>query len=292
MCLPVGTVVVDPAIVDDQRQAKLLLERRQSFGKQVSRRLIEVGSAAQRIGAFPSAFMSLPVEPAVELNVAQSNVHVPQFVAHAQQRAGIAKLVLEAVVVVGRSVIGPISEIFQAEVGIVGWAPLAGQIGQEAAPSFECTIDAGFDHQRRRLHESRRDRVTVDNYRAAQFVLRSERQRCIHIMGGGRENERVGLVVEKRPGSVAAEPLEAVTAKHGCVGEVMKIARIRRDRRKRLGRLARGHERQIENNDRTTIVDTDSAEARGSIGRGILEFDLPVSAGKVSTGSGSELGNR
>ena len=132
MCLPVGTVVVDPAIVDDQRQAKLLLERRQSFGKQVSRRLIEVGSAAQRIGAFPSAFMSLPVEPAVELNVAQSNVHVPQFVAHAQQRAGIAKLVLEAVVV-GRSVIGPISEIFQAEVGIVGWAPLAGQIGQEAA---------------------------------------------------------------------------------------------------------------------------------------------------------------
>src|SRR6516165_2937224 len=110
--------------MDNQRQPKLLLKSRQSVGKKFSRRLVEIGSAAEQIAAFPSAFMSLRVEPAIELNVAQPNVHFFEFISHAEQCAGISKLVLEAVVV-GCSMIGPISEIFHAEIGIVGGTPLA-----------------------------------------------------------------------------------------------------------------------------------------------------------------------
>src|SRR5262249_38723438 len=113
--LAVGTGLIDPAILDDQRESQTPLEILPPLRKKFARRLVAVGSAAERIGAFPSAFMSLRVEPAVELNGAQANVHVPELVAHANERAGISKLVREAVVV-GRAMIGPIPQVFQAEI--------------------------------------------------------------------------------------------------------------------------------------------------------------------------------
>src|SRR3979409_2361223 len=91
MRFPVGTVLVDPAIVSDQRQAELLLEGTESVGKEFPGRLVKIGSASQRIRALPRAFMSFRVEPAVELNVAQPNVHIPELISHLEKRADVSE---------------------------------------------------------------------------------------------------------------------------------------------------------------------------------------------------------
>src|SRR5262249_30206039 len=155
--------------------------------EELARRLVARGAAPERIAALPRALMSFRIEPAVELDVAQRNVHVAKLIAHREQRSGISERFLEPVVI-RRAVIGPIAEILQADIGIVGGALLAGEIGEEMAPGLEGAIDAARDHQRARRHEAWRDVLAVGGYPADQLTLRTERQFGVHVMGGRREN--------------------------------------------------------------------------------------------------------
>jgi hypothetical protein len=130
--------------VSDQGQAEPALESSEPVREKLRRRFVDVGSASQRIGALPLAVTPFGIEPAVQLNVAEANVRGLEFIPHLQERGGIIQAVLEAVVV-PRPVVGPIAEMSQAEIGVIGRTLLAGQVRQESTPGLECAIDAGLD---------------------------------------------------------------------------------------------------------------------------------------------------
>ncbi|KAG0505563.1 MAG: hypothetical protein Udaeo_10810 [Candidatus Udaeobacter sp.] len=128
--------------------------------------------------------MSFRVEPAVELNVAQLDVHIPELISHLEKRADVSKRFLKSVIVL-RPVIGPIAEVLQAEIGIIGRTLLAGQIREKVTPGLECAIDARRDHERAHRDEARRDILDVSGYPTDQLVVRAQRQCRIHVMGSG-----------------------------------------------------------------------------------------------------------
>src|ERR671930_1749180 len=112
---------VDPARVDDERQAKRLLE-----GRQAARKELGVSGVAEDavLAVAPPRPRTFRVPPAVELEVAEADATPSKVVSDGEQRARVAERRLVAVVV-GRTVVGPVAEAVERHVGVVGRADLA-----------------------------------------------------------------------------------------------------------------------------------------------------------------------
>src|SRR6266568_292285 len=185
-------------------------------------------AAARRlIIAAPSRIAPLGIEPAVELDIAQRNAQPPEVVAHAQQRALVSEVVLVMIVIL-RAAIGPIAEVSQGDVGIVRRTDLPGKIREKATPGLERPVDPRSDHERRHLAESGGDFIG-GTYSTGELPAGPERKRRVHVVGGGREDECVGLVIEEDPRAVRTKLGEAEAAKALglTIAQMVEIPRIR-----------------------------------------------------------------
>ncbi|WP_219324205.1 hypothetical protein [Methylovirgula sp. HY1] len=125
--------------------------------------------------------------------------------------------------------IGPIAEIFETEIAVVGGARLARQIGKKMTPDFERAIDAWRHRQHRCVKEPRRNSFVAANNLAPQLAMRAAPQRRVQEMRSRRQDEGFLVIIEKHPWTVGSKAREAEATEGSGVGEMMKFARILRE---------------------------------------------------------------
>ena len=143
----IRTARIDPPRVGHQWQADLLLEGRQTIWKQVRRGAVTEDAV---LAIVPAGVRSFRVPPAVQLQVAEGDRTLVEFAFDGQQRARIAELRLEPVVV-RRAVVRPVAELVECDVRVIRGPRFGVQRGHGCAPRVEDVIEPVASHEERLL---------------------------------------------------------------------------------------------------------------------------------------------
>src|SRR5229473_7567646 len=245
--LVVGTLGIDPTIVRDQWQTNLLLKCRQAPGKNARVRLVFEKTAVaipflgrqlgiSRLKGFTARTpQSLRVPPTIELEIAKGNALVTVTLHQSLQRAGVAETLLVVVPIRGAGV-GPVAQVAQADVGVVGRPILSTQISQGSAPAVPCSIHPNVKGHQRPVREVS-GQINHPFIEAAgdlrDPVPTHSRD---HVIRRGRQHDGPHLIVEQEPWrSGFLECKTPGSEQIVLVAEVMQILRELREARKADG---------------------------------------------------------
>src|SRR5436309_691425 len=153
-----GTLRVDPACMRDERKPEPFAERCQTVRKELRVCLVGVDPEVPLVGfRVPIARLALAIPPAVELHVAERKAHPDEVVANAEEGSFVSLRRLEVVVIRG-AVVGPVAEVLEGRVSVVRRAYFSLNIGEDAPPRVERSIDAVIDDQQSRMTVALRQR--------------------------------------------------------------------------------------------------------------------------------------
>src|SRR6185312_13190103 len=152
----IRTSSVNPPAMSNERQAELLLEGREAIGKQAGLRNVLVETSAIVGGvSLPGIRRALGIPPTVQLQVTQRETVAGKVIPHRQHRAGIPIRRI-VVIVIGSTIVRPITELIQLHRGIIGRAHLAGKPRQRLAPRIIRPVDPTLDGENGPMRETGR----------------------------------------------------------------------------------------------------------------------------------------
>src|SRR4029077_10294644 len=102
-------------------------------------------------------------------------------------------------VVVGCPVVGPIAEVFESDVGVIGGALLVRKGSDHLAPGLKCTINSTIEHQERAVGESSGKLLDARVNAGPGFALRGAQRRGDQEIRSSREDVCAGVQVKSNP---------------------------------------------------------------------------------------------
>ena len=296
---------VNPTGMGDQRQADGLLKGCQTLRKKEGMRLVFQRSAVTIPFAFgqPARFSraagfavgiggGFGIPPTVQLQIADGNLFLAIPFHERLERAGVSLVQIVVVVIIG-AVIGPVTQIFQHGISVIGRTFGLFQFEERPAPQIPCPVDARAEGDQGFLGETRRQ-IAKTGIEAAGHPLPAIAQHAgDHEMGRRRNDEGMGVIVKQQPrraGLAGGELRRGKSPKP--ITEHMQVRRhfreIGKGGRRRSGRRfdCLGKKRQ-----RRFIVKPDLA-GYGDFARLPLETDLLVGSHIIAAAAGSHVGQR
>ena len=305
IALMIRTRRVNPTGVGDQRQADGMLKGCQALRKKEWMRLVFQRSAV----TIPFAFGQLArfsraagfavgvgggfgIPPTVQLQIADGNLFLAIPFHERLERAGVS-LVQVVIVVIKGAVVGPVTQIFQDGISVIGRTSGLFQFEERPAPQIPRLVDARAEGDQGFLGETRRQ-IAQAGIEAAGHPLPAITEHAgNHKMGRRRNDEGIGVVVKQEPRRARLAGGELRRGKSPQpITEHMQVRRHSREigeggRRRSGCRFAGlGKKRQ-----RRFIVKPDPS-GHGDFVRLPLETDLLVGSHTIAAAVGSHPGQR
>ena len=181
----VGAAGVDPSGVRDERHTEVPLKRRESGHERRCGRFVSINA---RPVVVPQGGAALGIKPTVQLQVPERDAGQGEIALHRVEGLLVAHRAGHVVVVCG-AVVGPVADLVQAHIGIVGGPRLTAERGERLSPRVEGAVDSLLDHQQRPVFESERQSGDIRRDPARQLAIDSPGCACRHEIRGWRENK-------------------------------------------------------------------------------------------------------